>query len=251
MLTISFQDQTVLITGGTRGIGAALAQAVVACQGHVIVTGTSESAPAWVAALRSQAESPMVAYARLNFAEAGWLEHLDSIVQAHPQIDVAINNAGIAHVADIRQHAIVDIRRVFEVNLVAPAMVTARVAVGMAARGYGRIVNIASILGIGSKAGRSSYSASKSGIMGQTRACALDLAADGILVNAVCPGFVETDMPRRTLGATGLAALGQRVPLGRVAQVDDIVAPTLFLASSLNTYITGEALVVDGGYLLE
>lgn len=250
MLTLSFRDQVVLITGGTRGIGAALAQEVVACEGDVIVTGTGPEPPPWIAELPQRHPEQMVAYEQLMLGADGWLERLEAIVARYPDIDVVINNAGIAQVADIREQQADALRHLLEINLVAPAMVVSRVARRMATRGYGRVVNVSSIMAIASKVGRSSYSASKSGIVGQTRACALDLAKDGILVNAICPGFVATDMPRATLGEEGLTALGQHVPLGRVAEVQDIVPPTLFLASRLNTYITGEALVIDGGYLI-
>lgn len=251
MLTISFRDQFVLVTGGTRGIGAAIAQEILACEGHVIVTGTHAEPPTWMLEARNKRPHQVVAYEQLNIATAGWLEQLDTIAHKYSAIPVVINNAGIASVADIRELHLEDLQRVLEVNLVAPAMVVSRLAPGMTARGYGRIVNISSIMGVLSLAGRSSYSASKSGIIGQTRACALDLAKDGILVNAVCPGFIATDMPRKTLGEAGLAQLGQRVPLGRVGECADIVSPTLFLASNLNTYITGQTLVVDGGYSIE
>ncbi len=251
MLTISFQNQMVLITGGTRGIGAALAQEVLACQGSVLVTGTGPTPPAWMADLPALAAGQMVRYAQIDFAAPDWGERFDQIVADSPDIDVLINNAGIAGGQDIQQLQVEDMRRMFEVNLVAPAVLVSRVAPAMARRGYGRIVNISSIAGVISIPGRTSYSATKSGLIGQTRACALDLAGSGILVNAVCPGFVATDMPRRTVGEAGLAAIGQRVPLGRVADPVDIVPPTLFLASRLNTYVTGQTLLVDGGYTIE
>jgi 3-oxoacyl-[acyl-carrier protein] reductase len=120
----------------------------------------------------------------------------------------------------------------------------------MTERKYGRIVNISSIFGVGSRAGRSSYSASKSGLIGQTRAIALDLAKDNILVNAVCPGFVLTDLTRRVLGEKGMEEVAGQIPLGRLAETSDIAPAVLFLASPLNTYITGQTLIVDGGYLV-
>ena len=249
-LAISFQDQFVLVTGGTRGIGAAIAREIVACQGNVIITGTGAEPPAWLLQLPDKLPNQIVNYQQLDFTEAGWSERFDEIIDRYPGISVCINNAAINIVSDIRQVRLEDLRKVLEVDLIAPAMIVSCLAPLMAAKGYGRIVNISSIFGIGSHAGRSSYSAAKAGLIGQTRACALDLAADGILVNVVCPGFVATDLTRRVLGEQGMLEIAKRIPIGRLADPVDIVPSVLFLASKLNTYITGQVLVVDGGYLV-
>lgn len=249
-LTISFQDQYMLITGGTRGIGEAIAKEAIACQGNVIITGTGSEPPLWLLEARQNFSDQVIDYQQIDFAVDNFLERLDQIVAAYPNISVCVNNAAVNKVSDIRSIPVEDLRRVLEINLVAPAMIAAQLALGMAAKGYGRIVNISSIFGVGSRAGRSSYSASKSGLIGQTRAIALDLASDGILVNAVCPGFVLTDLTYQNLGETGIAEVSQKIPVGRLAQPEDIVPSVLFLASQLNTYITGQTVIVDGGYLV-
>ena len=249
-LKISFQNKFVLVTGATRGIGASVAIEILACGGNVIVTGTSQESPSWLAEFTEKKTNQIVDYSQIDFAEDGWIEHLDGIIDRFPEISVCINNAAINIVADIRHVKIEELRKINEVNLIAPAIITSKIAPGMAERGYGRIVNISSIFGIGSRAGRSSYSASKAGLIGQTRAVALDLAEDGVLVNAVCPGITATDLTRRVLGEQGMLEVAERIPLKRLATVDDIVPPVLFLASNLNTYITGQVLVVDGGYLV-
>jgi NAD(P)-dependent dehydrogenase (short-subunit alcohol dehydrogenase family) len=152
-LDISFQDQTVLVTGGTRGIGQAIAQESIACRGHVIITGTGNEAPSWLKKVQTNFPEQIIDYVPLDFAQAGWPDRLDQLMARHPYISVCINNAAINIVADIRNVAAEDLRKVLEVNLVAPAIVAARVAPAMADKGYGRIVNISSIFGVGSRAG--------------------------------------------------------------------------------------------------
>jgi 3-oxoacyl-[acyl-carrier protein] reductase len=185
----------------------------------------------------------------LDFSKEAWINRLEEITRHHPDISVCINNAGINIVSDIREVKPEDLRKILEVNLAAPAIIISQLAKPMTQKGYGRIVNISSIFGIGSRAGRSSYSAAKSGLIGQTRAVALDLAKDNILVNALCPGFVLTDLTRQVLGEKGMEEVSGQIPMGRLAQTTDIVPAVLFLASPLNTYITGQTLIVDGGYL--
>jgi len=250
-LMISFQDQFVLVTGGTRGIGAAIAKEIVTCKGNIIITGTSVEPPPWIFEFAKQFPNQTIDYQQIDFAKEGWTERLNEIIGKYQKISVCINNAGINIVSDIRKVSIEDLRKVLEVNLIGPAMIISRLAPLMAERGYGRIVNISSVFGIVSRAGRSSYSAAKAGLIGQTRACALDLAKDGILVNAVCPGFVATDLTRKILGEKGMVEVVKRIPLGRLAECNDIVPSVLFLASEINTYITGQILVVDGGYLVD
>lgn len=248
-LTISFKDQLVFVSGGTRGIGETIVKELVACEANIIFTGTGETPPVWLTGLKTQYPGQMIDFCQLDFSKETWIKRLEKITANYPEISVCINNAGINIVSDIREVKPGDLRKILEVNLAAPAIITSYLAKGMTKRKYGRIVNISSIFGVGSRAGRSSYTASKSGLIGQTRACALDLAKDNILVNALCPGFVLTDLTRRILGEKGMEEVSGQIPLGRLADTKDIVPSILFLASSINTYITGQVLIVDGGYL--
>ncbi len=248
-LSISFKDQSVFVSGGTRGIGETIVKELVACRANIIFTGTGDTPPGWLTELKAQYPGQMIDFHQLDFSKETWIKGLEEITANYPEISVCINNAGINIVSDIREVKPGDLRKILEVNLTAPAIITSYLAKGMTQRKYGRIVNISSIFGVGSRAGRSSYSASKSGLIGQTRACALDLAKDNILVNALCPGFVLTDLTRRVLGPEGMEEAAQQIPVGRLAETRDIVPSVLFLASSLNTYITGQVLIVDGGYL--
>lgn len=250
MLNISFENQIVLVTGGTRGIGAAIAKGIINCEGNCIITGTGSKEPKWILDYNKRFYNQFITYKQLYFSTTDWLDKLDQIVEEFPDISVCINNAGINIISDIRDVTGNDIRKILEVNLVAPSMVISQISPQMVKNNYGRIVNISSIFGVESRAGRSSYSASKAGLIGQTKAIALDLAKEDILVNAVCPGFVKTDLTEKILGKKGMADIVERIPVGRLAEPSDIVTAVLFLASDLNTYITGQTLVVDGGYLV-
>lgn len=237
------------MTGASRGIGRAVAEAALNAGGQVIVTATGPDPADWI---RQHPDfGGRLVYWPVDFTDGRWQAAISDRLAAVGRVDVCINNAGINKIGDVRTVPAEDARRIFEVNLVAPLVLTGLVATGMAAAGYGRIVNISSIFGIGSRAGRISYSSSKAGLLGQTRAAALDLAGDGILVNAVAPGFVRTELTERVLGPEGMAEAARRLPVQRLAEVSDIVPPVLFLASRLNTYITGQVLPVDGGYLAE
>jgi len=248
-MEISFKGQLAFVTGGTRGIGAAVARGILDSGGKVVITGTGGDRPDWAGGLPSGMKDS-VHYYRLDFLEPGWEGALDGIVERHPDISVCVNNAGINIISDIRRVKMDDLDKVLRVDLAAPAMVISRVSGQMAKNGYGRIVNISSIFGIKSRAERSSYSAAKAGLIGQTRGAALDLAAEGVLVNAVAPGFVETDLTKKILGEKGMKEIIGRIPVGRMASPEDIVPAVLFLASGLNTYITGQVLTADGGFII-
>jgi 3-oxoacyl-[acyl-carrier protein] reductase len=134
------------------------------------------------------------------------------------------------------------------VNVRAPFLLARACAPGMAERGWGRIVNIGSIWSVVSIAQRASYSTSKFGVDGMTAAMSAELAASGILVNTVSPGFVDTELTRRVLGEDGIAELTARVPIRRLAQPSEIAALVAWVAGPDNTYLTGQNVVIDGGF---
>jgi NAD(P)-dependent dehydrogenase (short-subunit alcohol dehydrogenase family) len=118
----------------------------------------------------------------------------------------------------------------------------------MRERSWGRIVNLTSIFGVVSKTGRASYSSSKFGLAGMTASLAVEVAGDGVLANCVAPGFVDTELTRRVLGDAGIAEMINSVPAGRLAQPEEIAHAVQFLASPRNSFITGQSLIVDGGF---
>ena len=226
-MKIDFSGQTVLITGATRGIGQQIAHDMERCGARVILTG-----------------SDAVDF-RNRTAVKKWIQELCS----HEKIDVCINNAGINKINPIDQVTDGDWDDISKINLEAPLMISREVSRGMKERRYGRIINISSIFGMISKPKRALYSISKFGLCGLTVASALDLAPYNILVNAVSPGFVLTELTQQILNKEERDQLAHQVPLGRFAKPDEISKAVLFLASDLNTYITGQNVVVDGGFI--
>jgi 3-oxoacyl-[acyl-carrier protein] reductase len=229
--------QKALVTGGTRGIGAAIARALLDAGQQVIVTGSS-----------AQGIAPEgCTYLAADFSNLVEAEALAEKA-ANLGLSVLVNNVGIRHVSPVAECDLVDFARIQQINLIAPFLLCRAVVPGMCERRFGRIVNITSVFSVVSKPGRSAYSASKFGLIGLSRALALEVAPHNVLVNCLAPGFVDTEMTRRVLGDTGIADIVAQVPLGRLAQPEDIARYVLFLASEENTYMTGQNIVVDGGF---
>lgn len=245
-MEISFNKQTVLITGGTRGIGAALAKKVLELGGECIITGT-QSYDKWQSS-ESYFSCEGLEYVQLDFLSENLEQQIEGkIIQKYSNIHACINNAGINKLDDISDVDEATLSNIYKVNLLAPALITAKVSGLMKSNNYGKIINISSVFGLISKPGRSTYSATKSGLIGQTKAVALDLAPFDILVNAVCPGFIDTELTRKILGLDGIKHITKRIPLGRLARAEELVPIILFLVSSLNSYITGSVVTIDGG----
>jgi len=220
-------QKSALVTGAARGIGAAIA-AELRRQGWAVL------APA-----RTE----------LDLASAASVESY--LAKESPTVDALVNNAGENPIAPLAQVTPESWRRAQEINLNSPLRLIQHCAAGMRARGGGRIVNISSCYSIVARAGRAPYSASKSGLNSLTRTAAIEYAPDNILVNAVCPGFVETELTRRNNSPAQIAELLRGVPLGRLAQPDEIARFVFFLLSEQNTYLTGQVIPVDGGFLIQ
>lgn len=218
-----FSNRRVLVTGGTRGIGAAIADLFLELGATVAKLGRKE----------------------FDFFDDRPATQIPYI----GKVDICVNNAGvnkIDKVVDIDEY---DWRDILEVNLTGPFKISQAVARGMIERKYGRIINISSIFGHSAREGRAAYATSKFGIRGLTQVLAAELAPHNILVNSVSPGFTKTDLTTRILGEAGLAEMAERIPVGRVATPQEIAKIVVFLASDWNTYISGQDIIVDGGFL--
>jgi NAD(P)-dependent dehydrogenase (short-subunit alcohol dehydrogenase family) len=246
-MPFDFTGQTALVTGATRGIGRQLAEDLARAGARVIATGTDPDVAAALQA-RGRADARDHRFLAVDFSDEAattrFIEALDEI----PQIDICVNNAGINRIRPIGETDLADWHRIQRVNLEAPLRIITCLAPRMAARGYGRIVNIASIFGVISKPERALYSMSKFGVRGLTIAAALELAPSNVLVNTVSPGFVRTELTDRILGPAEQDALRRQVPMQRFAEPADISSAVLFLASRDNTYITAQNVIVDGGF---
>jgi 3-oxoacyl-[acyl-carrier protein] reductase len=165
-------------------------------------------------------------------------------------IDICVNNAGINIIKPYEKCSADEYQRLMSINLTAPFSITQQLIPGMKKRSFGRIVNIASIWSEISKPRRSLYTTSKTGLVGFTRSLAVENASSNILVNAVSPGFTRTEMTKESLSADEIKTLSEQIPIGRFAEPNEIAQTVLFLCSDLNTYITGQNIVVDGGFTL-
>jgi 3-oxoacyl-[acyl-carrier protein] reductase len=229
-----------LITGGTRGIGAAVAAEFHSYGARVTVTGRSSARP----------EIPEAYdYLNVDFTDRVSTDSFLKQVESMNSLDILVNNAGINRNHLLTEFPEADFDVITETNYRAPFLVMQAAARAMIRnKAAGRIVNIASIWATHTRAGRSAYCASKSGILGLTRAAATDLAPHGIIVNAVSPGFVETDLTSSTLGAAGILEVTAQIPMGRLAQPSEIARIAVMLASPANTYLTGQNIIIDGGF---
>uniref|UniRef100_A0A450U146 3-oxoacyl-[acyl-carrier protein] reductase n=1 Tax=Candidatus Kentrum sp. FM TaxID=2126340 RepID=A0A450U146_9GAMM len=245
MFKLDFQDQTILVTGASRGIGRQIALDLSACGARLIVTATDRSRES---ALRDELGESMV-FLPVDFSDRDSTDRFLREIGAWERIDACVNNAGMLlpnkPVFEIESS---DWDEIQAVNLKAPFLVTQAVARVMRRQGYGRIVNVTSLWGHITMPGRAPYTSSKFGLRGLTTSAAADLAPDNILVNAVAPGFTLTEILKKNFSPSDIEALAESIPLGRLANTAEISRAVLFLASALNTYITGQSLVIDGGY---
>lgn len=246
---IDFKGQTVLITGATRGIGKQLADDFEALGANLIVTGTEKEGMAAFNTKTKGRTGAVTKYYAVDFLDKKAFPAFLRELGSFQKIDVCINNAGINVTSDIGEASDEDIDDILAVNLEAPFKIIRAVSRIMKKNKYGRIVNIASIWSVIAKPQKSIYTASKFGIRGLSVAAAVDLAPYNVLVNSVSPGFVMTDMTKRMLGEKGMREMAARVPLGRLAKPVEISKVVQFLASRENTYITGQNIVVDGGFV--
>lgn len=248
-MNIDFRGQTALVTGGTKGIGKQIADDLAALGADVIMTGSNPDTIALLNREAAQAGKTSYRYMTVDFLDKDSTRSFLEELAGMKKIDVCINNAGINRINFIDETLLEDWDDLSAVNLDAPFLVTRTVSRIMKSNGYGKIVNISSIFGVISKAKRSLYSMTKFGLRGLTVSSAIDLAPYNVLVNAVSPGFVLTDLTRSILSQAEMDNLAAQVPIGRFAQPGEISNAVLFLASRHNTYITGQNLIIDGGFV--
>lgn len=243
MIKFDFADQVALVTGASRGIGAVIAQELSKAGAFVIVTSTSTISPEEL----KERYGGKARALTVDFSSPDSTTVFVDEIARLPRLDVCINNAGIARHAPLEKASKEDWEVTHRVNLEGPFLVTKAASSVMRKRGYGRIVNIGSIIGFIGREGRAAYSAAKAGLSGLTRTTAVELGPHGILVNEVAPGLTATDMLRRSYSPEHLKELTSQTPLRRAAEPEEIARAVLFLASNINTYITGQSLLVDGG----
>jgi 3-oxoacyl-[acyl-carrier protein] reductase len=247
-MKIDLAGKVSVVTGGSRGIGHAIAQALAPAGARVALLGR-DAAKAQAAAHALANGGEARGYG-CDVADAAQVETTIAAVERDfGRIDVVVNNAGTTRDNLLFRIGEDDWDTVIDTNLKGAFLVTKHAARGMIKRRWGRIVNITSIVGIYGNKGQSNYTASKAGLIGFTKSISKELASRNVLVNAVAPGFIDTELTRAITGDAREALLGA-IPLGRLGQGSDVAAAVLFLVSDFASYITGQVLVVDGGMVL-
>lgn len=214
------------ITGASRGIGRAIADCFTR-EGYEVITPSSRALDL------SDPES-------ISWFFSGFQE----------PIDVLVNNAGTNQLAGLDDITVGHLNSTLAINLQGPILVAKALVPGMKSRQYGRILNISSIWSVVAKQRRLPYIAAKSGINGITRALALELAPFNVLVNALAPGYVNTDLTRQNNSEEALQGIRAMIPVGRLAEPEEIAEFAVFLCSERNSYLTGQTVVMDGGYTI-
>ncbi|HAZ38675.1 MAG TPA: 3-oxoacyl-[acyl-carrier-protein] reductase [Exiguobacterium sp.] len=239
-------SKVALVTGASRGIGAAIAKRLATDGFRVVVNyaGSTDKAEAIVREIKEAGGEALAIQA--NVAEADAVKQMiKQTIDAFGQLDCVVNNAGITRDGLLMRMKEADFDAVVDTNLKGAFLVT-QAATRPLLKTSGRIINIASVVGISGNPGQANYVAAKAGLIGLTKSVARELASKGVTVNAICPGFIETDMTDELTEEQRNLSLGQ-IPLKRFGQTDDIASLVSFIASDEARYITGQTLAVDGG----
>ena len=239
-----------LVTGGSKGLGKSMARGLVEAGADIVISSRHEEE------LRPALEEILKGTSRRGKYFVADMSKRDDVkrlakfaIDQMGKIDILINNAGpnIPQGIDVIKDE--DWDAVLEINLNSVMALTRAVVPGMKERRWGRIIHISSIMGFVSKEGRNAYSATKSALLGLARANALDLGKFGVTVNCIAPGPFLTDLPGRLLSDAEKREFTKMTALDRWGEPDELIGPALLLASDAGSYITGETLVVDGGWL--
>lgn len=239
--------RTVLVTGGSRGIGRAICIAMAKPGTHIFFNYASAAAKANETLEAIQAAGAQATAMAMDVSDEEQVNAFFKQMLAETgRIDVLVNNAGIASDGLLARMKASDWDRVLDINLKGAFLCMKAATKPMMKQRSGRIINISSVVGASGNAGQANYVASKAGIIGLTKAVAKELASRNITVNAVAPGFIDTDMTT-SLGDKAKEALVKDIPLGRVGDSKDVAGAVLFLASEHANYITGQVIHVNGG----
>ncbi len=245
-MKIDLSGRTALVTGSTRGIGHAIAGTLALAGARVAVVGRDQGRAEEVAS----ALSPEAKGFACDVSDTASVAALVEAVEASfGSVDILVNNAGLTRDNVLFRIKDEDWDAVLDANLRGAFAAIRAASRGMMKRRWGRIINIASVVGIIGNKGQANYAASKAGLIGLTKSVARELASRNILANAVAPGFIETDMTA-VMTAEARTTLSEQIPLARLGTPQDVAGVVAFLASEHAAYITGQVFVVDGGMVM-
>ena len=244
---MNFSGKTAVVTGGSRGIGRAVCLELARGGANVVLCYAGNEAAANDTIAACEALGAKALAVRCDVAEAGEVKALmDAAVKTFGRIDILVNNAGITRDGLLMMMKDEDFDAVINANLKGTFLCMKAVSRLMMRQRYGRIVNLSSVVGLRGNAGQVNYAASKAGVVGMTKSLAKELASRGVTVNAVAPGFIETDMTAAMTDAAKAATLAS-IPMQKLGAPEDVARAVAFLASDEAAYITGQVLAVDGG----
>ncbi|MCA9680429.1 MAG: 3-oxoacyl-ACP reductase FabG [Kofleriaceae bacterium] len=248
----ALEGRVALVTGGSRGIGRAICEALARRGATVIVNYASREDAALATAAACEAAGGKAATVRFDVAKSDEVDAaIKQIGKDHGGLDILVNNAGVAVNGLVMRFKNEQWAQTMDVNL-AGAFHCTRAATTMLlkARDKGRIVNVTSVVGESGNGGQAAYAASKAGLIGLTKALAQELASRAVTVNAVSPGFIETDMTAEHLPEAARAKLLEKIPLGRIGAAAEVADAVAFLVGPEAAYVTGQILRVNGGLLM-
>ncbi len=238
-----------IVTGGSKGIGRAIVEVFLKNGAEVYTVSRSEGDFASLEALAAEMGTKVFFCKADVGVEADITAVIKEILKVSGGIDVVVNNAGVTRDGLIARMSAEAWDEVLRVNLASAFYIGKAVAMHLMGRRAGSIINMSSVVGQHGNFGQTNYAASKAGLIGFTQSLAQELAPRGVRVNAICPGFIDTEMTDKLTGEVK-EKLFARIPLARMGRTEEIANTALFLASDLSTYITGQALAVDGGMFM-
>lgn len=239
-----------LVTGGSKGLGKSMARGFADAGADVLISSRHEDELRQTAAELASRVSSRIEWAVSDMVNRADVDALAELaLQRLGRVDILVNNAGSNVPQSVESIVDADWDRIIELNLSSCMRITRALVPQMKDRRWGRVIHISSVLGLGGKEQRSAYCATKSALLGLTRASALDLGQFNITVNCIAPGPFLTDLPGRVLSQEQKQVFAETTALGRWGNPDELIGPALLLASEAGSYITGTALLVDGGAL--
>ena len=247
---MQLKGKNAIVTGGSRGIGKSIALELASKGANVVVNYTKSVESAEAVVKEIQAMGVLGMAIKANVSNSAEVENLvNEVLNTFGSIDILVNNAGITRDNLIIRMTEKDFDDVININLKGAFICTKAISKVMIKQKTGKIINISSVVGIIGNSGQSNYAAAKAGLIGFTKSMAKELAKRGINVNAVAPGFIETDMTSRLPEKVKEEFL-KNIPLTRIGKPEDIAKTVLFLASEYSDYITGQVINIDGGMVM-